>query len=399
MTNYASVRDIPLKDKVVLIRADMNVPLQGGKISDDSRIQASMPTIRYALEEGAAVILMTHLGRPKEGQYQKDLDVTPIAQRLSKLLKQEVLVVQDWQKMMPALRPGQVVLLQNVRFNIGEKENDAALGAAYASLADIFVNDAFGTAHRAEASTHAVAQQSEIAVAGLLLDNELKQLARALVNPKKPVLAIVGGSKVSTKLSILKKLGSFTDYLIVGGGIANTFLLAEGKNIGASLAEKNLVSEALAVKETLRQHNGEVLLPIDVVVAKEIRADAITEIKSVEEVGENDLILDIGPKTREKFSEVIQKVQTLIWNGPVGVFELPPFAGGTRALSEATAKSNAFSIAGGGDTLAAIKAFAVGDSIDYISTGGGAFLEYLQGIPLPAVQALIDTNNRQIAYK
>ncbi|PZO93904.1 MAG: phosphoglycerate kinase [Haemophilus parainfluenzae] len=394
MTNYASIRDIPLKDKVVLIRADMNVPLHEGKISDDSRIQASLPTVRYALKEGAAVILMTHLGRPKEGRYEKDLDGAPIAQRLSELLKQEVLVVQDWQSTSLSLPPGQVVLLQNVRFNPGEKENDSTLGAAYAALADIFVNDAFGTAHRSEASTHAVAQHAKIAVAGLLLDSELKQLARALDDPKKPVLAIVGGSKVSTKLSILKKLGSLTDYLIVGGGIANTFLLAEGKKIGASLAEKNLVSEALAVKEALHAQKGEVLLPVDVVVAKEIKADATIEIKSVKEVGENDLILDIGPKTREKFAKVIEKVKTLIWNGPVGMFELPPFAEGTRALSQAIAKSNAFTIAGGGDTLAAIKIFAVGGSIDYISTGGGAFLEYLQGHPLPAVQALIEARDR-----
>ena len=374
--------------KTVLIRADLNVPIKDGRISDDTRIRASLPSIRYCLDRGAAVIVMTHLGRPTEGEFHPEDDVTPVARQLGALLGKQVAVLKDWRDSPPKLHAGEIAMLQNVRINPGEKKNDPALGKAYAALADAFVNDAFGTAHRAQASTEAVAAAAPLALAGILLADELDALGKALRDPARPLVAIVAGSKVSTKLTVLENLADKVDQLIVGGGIANTFLLAQGKNIGKSLAEPDLVDEAKKIIAKMAAKGGAVPLPTDVVCAKEFAADAAAETKSIDDVADDDMILDIGPQSAAVLADIVKKAGTVVWNGPVGVFEFDQFAGGTKVLAKAIADSSAFSIAGGGDTLAAVAKYGIGEQVGYISTGGGAFLEFLEGKELPAVAAL-----------
>ena len=386
--NYSNLKDIDVAGKTVLIRVDMNVPLNDGVITDDTRIRASLPSIEYCLERGAGVVLMVHLGRPKEGILKPEDNVLPIAKRLSELLDQNIEIADNWRDVKPTPKAGQVVMLQNVRVNVGEKANDPELGQAYAALCDVFVFDAFGAAHRAQASTHAVAQFAPVACAGLLLSAELDALSQATEHPKPPVVAIVGGSKVSTKLTILESLSQKVDQLIVGGGIANTFLMAKGHNVGKSLAEADLVEEAKKIIASIEAKGGSVPLPTDVVVATSFSTDAEAVIKDISEVGDDDMILDIGPNSQKVLTDIIAGAGTVVWNGPVGVFEFDQFASGSKALAEAIANSDAFSIAGGGDTLAAIAKFGVTDQISYISTGGGAFLEFLEGKELPAVAVL-----------
>ncbi|WP_370469899.1 phosphoglycerate kinase [Snodgrassella alvi] len=385
---FKKLADQNVSGKTVVIRVDMNVPVKDGVIADDTRIRASLASIRFCLQQGAAVVVLTHLGRPKAGAPKPEDSVAPVAQRLGELLGQEVRVVEDWREHKPQLQAGEVVMLPNVRLNVGEKENDSALAAAYAALGDVYVNDAFGTAHRAEASTVAVAAVAGMACAGMLLTAELDALSQALQNPQTPVVAIVGGSKVSTKLTILESLADKVDHLIVGGGIANTFLLAQGLPVGQSLAESELVNSARQILDKIAAKGGDIPLPTDVVVAKRFAADAPAEIKNVADVAADDMILDIGPQSAQKLAQMLKSARTIVWNGPVGVFEFASFAHGTEVLAEAIAASDAFSIAGGGDTLAAIAQFGVKDDISYISTGGGAFLEFLEGKTLPAVAAL-----------
>ena len=385
---FLKLTDQNVQGKTVLIRADMNVPFKDGAISDDTRIRASLASIQYCLDNGAAVIVMSHLGRPTEGEFKPEDDVAPVAAHLGKLLGQDVRVLNDWREQKPALKAGDVAMLQNVRINKGEKKNDLELGKAYAALCDVFVNDAFGTAHRAQASTEAVAQAAPLACAGVLMAGELDALGKALKAPAHPMVAIVAGSKVSTKLTILESLADKVDQLIVGGGIANTFLLAEGKPIGKSLAEHDLVDEAKKIMAKMAAKGGVVPLPTDVVVASEFAADAKATVKSVDDVAADDMILDIGPQSAAALAGLLKAAGTIVWNGPVGVFEFDQFAGGTEALAKAIAQSKAFSIAGGGDTLAAIAKFGITDQISYISTGGGAFLEFLEGKELPAVAVL-----------
>lgn len=384
---FKKLTDQALAGKRVLIRVDMNVPVKNGVIGDDTRIRASLASIQHALYNGAAVILMTHLGRPTEGEPKPEDSLAPVAARLGELLNKPVPVVADWQAGL-SLNAGDVVMLENVRLNKGEKKNNEDLGRAYAALCDVFVNDAFGTAHRAEASTHAVAKFAPLACAGILLAAELDALGKALEAPARPLVAIVAGSKVSTKLTILEALADKVDQLIVGGGIANTFLLAEGKAIGKSLAEAELVGEAQKVIAKIKAHGGAVPLPRDVVVAPEFSENADDTLKPVSEVTKQDMILDIGPQSAQELADIVAKAGTVVWNGPVGVFEFDQFASGTQTLAKAIADSPAFSIAGGGDTLAAIAKFGVTDKISYISTGGGAFLEFLEGKTLPAIAAL-----------
>lgn len=386
--SFKKLTEQNVQNKTVLIRADLNVPLKNGVIGDDTRIRASLPSIQYCLDNGAAVLVMTHLGRPTEGQPTPDDDLAPVAEHLGKLLGKTVRVLNDWQSQKPVLQAGEVAMLQNVRLNVGEKKNNADLGKAYAALCDIFVNDAFGTAHRAEASTHAVAQAAPEACAGVLMAGELDALGKALKNPARPMVAIVAGSKVSTKLTILESLADKVDQLIVGGGIANTFLLAKGFPIGKSLAEHDLVDEANKIMAKIEAKGGSVPLPVDVVTAKEFAETATAEIKAIADVAADDMILDIGPQSAAQLADMLKAAGTVVWNGPVGVFEYNQFAGGTEALAKAIAESPAFSIAGGGDTLAAIAKFGVTEQIGYISTGGGAFLEFLEGKELPAVAAL-----------
>ena len=386
--NYSNLKDIDVAGKTVLIRVDMNVPLNDGVITDDTRIRASLPSIEYCLERGAGVVLMVHLGRPKEGILKPEDNVLPIAKRLSELLDQNIEIADNWRDVKPTPKAGQVVMLQNVRVNVGEKANDPELGKAYAALCDVFVFDAFGAAHRAQASTHAVAQFAPVACAGLLLSAELDALSLATEHPKPPVVAIVGGSKVSTKLTILESLSQKVDQLIVGGGIANTFLMAKGHNVGKSLAEADLVEEAKKIIASIEAKGGSVPLPTDVVVATSFSTDAEAIIKDISEVDDDDMILDIGPNSQKVLADIIAGAGTVVWNGPVGVFEFDQFASGSKALAVAIANSDAFSIAGGGDTLAAIAKFGVTDQISYISTGGGAFLEFLEGKELPAVAVL-----------
>lgn len=386
--SFLKLTDQNVSGKTVLIRADLNVPFKDGKIADDTRIRASLPSIEYCVNQGARILVMTHLGRPTEGEFHPEDDVTPVAQHLSSLLKKEVRVLNDWRESPPVLAAGEVALLQNVRINVGEKKNDLALGQAYAGLCDVFVNDAFGTAHRAQASTEAVAAAAPLSVAGILMAAELDALSKALKEPARPMVAIVAGSKVSTKLTILESLADKVDQLIVGGGIANTFLLAQGKNIGQSLAEPDLVDEAKKIMEKMAKKGGAVPLPVDVVCAKEFSANAKATAKSIDEVAADDMILDIGEQSAKALADVLKKAGTIVWNGPVGVFEFEAFSQGTKAVSLAVAESQGFSIAGGGDTLAAIAQFGITDEIGYISTGGGAFLEFLEGKKLPAVVAL-----------
>ncbi|WP_287881933.1 phosphoglycerate kinase [Aquitalea sp.] len=384
---FNKLTELDLAGKRVLIRVDMNVPVKNGVIGDDTRIRASLPSIEHSLNAGAGVILMTHLGRPTEGEPKPEDSLAPVVERLSALLGKPVRLVADWQAGLN-VAAGEVVMLENVRLNKGEKKNNAELGQAYASLCDVFVNDAFGTAHRAEASTHAVAQFAPTACAGILLAAELDALGKALLAPARPLVAIVAGSKVSTKLTILESLADKVDQLIVGGGIANTFLLAEGKNIGKSLAEADLVEEAKKVIAKIRARGGDVPLPSDVVCATEFAETAAATTKPVAEVGADDMILDIGPDSAAELAAIIAKAGTVVWNGPVGVFEFDQFGNGTKTLAQAIAQSPAFSIAGGGDTLAAIAKYGITDDISYISTGGGAFLEFLEGKTLPAVAIL-----------
>jgi phosphoglycerate kinase len=385
--------DLDLRGKRVLIRADLNVPMEQGKITSDARIRASLPTIRQALDKGAAkVMVMSHLGRPKEGVYEEQYSLAPVAKRLEELLGRPVKLVKDWLDGSWQQEPGEVVLLENVRFLPGEKADDPELGKKMAALCDVFVMDAFATAHRAEASTHAVAKFAPEVCAGLLLMKELNALRQALEHPKRPLLAIVGGAKVSTKLGVLETLAQKVDQLIVGGGIANTFLAAQGLKIGKSLYEPELVPQAKRILEQAKARGAEIPLPVDVVVAKELSPSAKAEVKAITQLAEDDLILDIGPKTAEHYAALIHSAGTIVWNGPVGVFEIDQFGAGTRKIAEAIAKSSAFSIAGGGDTLAAIEKYGVGEGIDYQSTAGGAFLEFLEGKKLPAVEILEQRN-------
>lgn len=386
---FKKLADQQVSGKTIVMRVDMNVPIADGIITDDTRIRASLDSIRFCLQQGAAVIVLTHLGRPKAGEPKPQDSVEPVAIHLGELLGLTIPVLENWRECKPQLQAGQVAMLPNVRLNIGEKQNDRDLARAYAALGDIYVNDAFGTAHRAEASTAAVAEFAPIACAGMLLTAELEALGEALQNPQRPLAAIVAGSKVSTKLTILDSLADQVDQLIVGGGIANTFLLAQGLPIGKSLAEADLVEDARRIMAKIKAKGGEVPLPTDVVVAKQFAADAPATIKKVADVAEDDMILDIGPESAQKLAQMMQTARTIVWNGPVGVFEFPAFAQGTQVLAQAIAASSAFSIAGGGDTLAAISQFGITDQISYISTGGGAFLEFLEGKTLPAVAALM----------
>ena len=379
--------DLDLSGKRVLIRQDLNVPIENGRITSEQRITASLPTLKRALEQGAAVMVTSHLGRPKEGVWSEADSLAPVAQRLSELLGREVPLVRDWVDGVE-VQPGQLVLLENCRMNVGEGKDDEALSKKYAALCDVFVMDAFGTAHRAQASTHGVIRFAPVAAGGPLLMAELDALAQALDAPAKPLLAIVAGSKVSTKLELLANLVGKVDQLIVGGGIANTFIAAAGYNVGKSLYEPDLLDTAKKIVADAKARGAEIPLPVDVVTAKQFMPDAVAEVKAVDAVAEDDLILDIGPQTAAQYAQLIEKAGTVVWNGPVGVFEFESFSKGTEALARAIASSKAFSIAGGGDTLAAVDKFDIAGDVSYISTGGGAFLEFLEGKTLPAVAAL-----------
>ncbi len=380
--------DLDLAGKRLLIRQDLNVPIAQGRVASDARIVASLPTIKRAIESGAQVMLISHLGRPAEGDPEDKYSLQPVASHLSSLLGQEVRLVTNYLESAPQMKNGEVVLLENCRFNKGEKKNEESLARQYAALCDIFVMDAFGTAHRAQASTYGVAQFSPIACAGPLLAGELEALANGLDNPKRPMAAIVGGSKVSTKLTVLEALSHIVDQLIPGGGIANTFIAAAGHNVGKSLYEIDLVPEAKRLMEQAKAKGKEIPVPTDVVVGKEFLESAEATVKRVEDVADDDMIFDIGPETAARFAEMMQQAGTIVWNGPVGVFEFDQFGEGTKILGNAIADSNAFSIAGGGDTLAAVDKYGIGERVSYISTGGGAFLEFLEGKKLPAVAIL-----------
>lgn len=382
--------NLDLNNKRVLIREDLNVPLKDGKVASDIRIKASLPTIKHAVDAGAKVMLMSHLGRPTEGEFDPAASMAPVAEHLEGLLGKPVKLVKDWLDGIE-LNAGEVVLCENVRFNKGEKKNDDQLSKKMATLCDIYVMDAFGTAHRAQASTHGVAKYAPVACAGPLLAAELDALGKALDNPARPMVAIVGGSKVSTKLTVLDSLSKIVDQLIVGGGIANTFVAAAGHNVGKSLYEADLVDEANKLSAAAQANGGDIPVPTDVVVATTSpfeQADAPATLKAVNEVADNESIFDVGPDTSAKFAEILKAAGTIVWNGPVGVFEYDQFGAGTKALAEAIAESSAFSIAGGGDTLAAVDKYGIKDKVSYISTGGGAFLEFLEGKKLPAVAIL-----------
>jgi phosphoglycerate kinase len=385
---FLRMTDLDLKAKRVFIRVDFNVPQdEAGNVTDDTRIRAALPGIRHALDAGAAVMLTSHLGRPKEGELKPEDSLSPVARRLSELLGREVPVRRNWVDGVE-VAPGAVVLLENCRTNVGEKKDSESLARKMAALCDIYVNDAFGTAHRAEATTHGIARFAKVACAGPLMAAELDALSRALGNPARPLLAIVAGSKVSTKLTILEALADKVDQLIVGGGIANTFMAAAGLPIGKSLAEPDLVEAARTVMTKMKARGAAVPLPEDVVVAKRFAADAEPSAKEAQAVAPDDLILDIGKRTAQRYAELIAAAGTVVWNGPVGVFEFDAFAAGTRTVARAIADSKAYSIAGGGDTVAAISKFGITDKVSYISTGGGAFLEFLEGKTLPAVAVL-----------
>ena len=373
--------DLSLENQRVLIREDLNVPVRDGVVTSDARLRAALPTIEQAHAQGAAVMLMSHLGRPEEGEPDASFSLAPVAACLSQLLGKQVTLIQDWESAAPD--PGEILLLENVRFNAGEKANDPALAKRYAALCDVFVMDAFGTAHRAQASTHGVAEFAPTACAGPLLAAELDALERALTSPAPPMLAIVGGSKVSTKLTVLESLAEKCDSLIVGGGIANTFLAAAGYPVGKSLCEHDMLDTARALMRATS-----IPLPVDVVVATAFDQDAEATVKLASEVSDEDMILDIGPQAAQAIAEQLMKAGTILWNGPVGVFEFEQFSGGTRTVAQAIAASDGFSLAGGGDTLAAIDQFGIADNVSYISTGGGAFLEYVEGKTLPAVAML-----------
>lgn len=379
--------DLDLAGKRVLIREDLNVPVKNGKVTSDARIQASLPTIEFALNAGAAVMLMSHIGRPTEGEYNPEYSLQPVAEHLAALLKKPVRLEKDWLDGIE-INAGEIVLCENVRFNVGEGKNNDDLGKKMAALCDIFVMDAFGTAHRAQASTHAIAKFAPISCAGPLLASELDALGRALETPEKPVIAIVGGSKVSTKLTVLESLSQKVDQLIVGGGIANTFIAAAGFSVGKSLVEMDLLDEAKRLITQAKAAGSDIPIPTDVVCAKEFSETAEATIKNVADIADDDMILDIGPETAAHYASILKSAKTIVWNGPVGVFEIEQFAHGTQTLAYAIAGSDAFSIAGGGDTLAAIDKYGINDQISYASTGGGAFLEFLEGKELPAVAIL-----------
>ncbi len=391
--NVLRMSDQDLAGKRVLIRQDLNVPVEGGKVTSDARIRASLPTIKLALDKGAKVFVTSHLGRPEEGVYAEEFSLAPVASRLSELLGKHVPLKKDWLGGVDTA-PGSAVLLENVRFNKGEKKDKEDLSRQMAGLFDVFVMDAFGTAHRAEASTHGVGKFAKVACAGPLLVGELEALERALAKPARPMIAIVAGSKVSTKLTVLESLLTKVDKLIVGGGIANTFLAATGINVGKSLQEAEMHDMARRLLEQAKARGAEIPLPTDVVVAKEFAATAHADVRSIHDVRPDEMILDIGPDTAERFAAMLQKAGTIVWNGPVGVFEFDQFGEGTKAIAQAIAQSPAFSLAGGGDTLAAIEKYGVEEGISYISTGGGAFLEFVEGKTLPAV-AMLESRAKQ----
>jgi phosphoglycerate kinase len=388
-----TMSDVKLEGRRVLIREDFNVPLADGRITEDTRIRAALPTIRRAVDAGAKVMLMSHLGRPKEGQRDPGLSLAPVAARLGELLGKPVRLIDKWTDGVGELENGNVVLFENVRFEPGEKKNDDDLARRIAGLCDVYVNDAFATAHRAEASTHGVAKYAPLVCAGPLLDAEINALRQIKEQPMRPLVAIVGGSKVSTKLEVLESLIGIVDQLIVGGGIANTFMKAAGLNIGKSLCEYDLLDTAVRLIEAAKERGAEVPIPVDVVCAGEVSASATATVRRVTDIGDDDMILDIGPKTARQYVEMLKDAQTIVWNGPLGVFEIDQFGEGTKAIAEGIAASDAYSVAGGGDTLAAIAKYGIGDRISYISTGGGAFLEYLEGKVLPAV-AILEERSR-----
>ena len=380
--------DLDLKGKRVLIREDLNVPVKDGKVTSDKRIRASLPSIEFAMKAGAKVMLMSHLGRPTEGEVSEENSLKPVADALSVLLGKQVPLVKDYLEKAPAMQNGDVVLFENVRFNKGEKKNSDELSKQYAALCDVYVMDAFGTAHRAQASTHGVGMHAPVACAGILLAAELDALGKALANPKRPLVAIVGGSKVSTKLTVLESLSKIVDQLIVGGGIANTFIAAAGHKVGKSLCEAELIDTAKKLMADAKKRGADIPVPTDVVVGKEFSETAEATLKKVNDVADDDMIFDVGPETSRAFAEILKRAGTIVWNGPVGVFEFDQFGEGTKAMSYAIADSPAFSIAGGGDTLAAVAKYKISDKVSYISTGGGAFLEFLEGKQLPAVAML-----------
>lgn len=383
-----TLSDIDLSGKRVLMRLDLNVPIKDGKITSDARIQAALPTIRKALDAGAAVLIMAHLGRPTEGEYDEAFTLKPVAEYLGKLIHQDVRLIKDYLEQQPEVTAGEVVLLENVRFNKGEKKDDEGLAKKYAALCDVFVSDGFGVVHRAQASTHGVAKFAPEACAGLLVEKEVSTLERLLHDPERPMVAVVGGAKVSSKLMVLKTLLEKVDVLIPGGGITNTLLAAQGHSVGASLYEPDLLDEAKAMLEQAQKNGVNLLLPTDVVVAKSFSEDSEYRTCSVEDVADDELILDVGEESAKRYANAVVEAKTIVWNGPVGVFEMAPFAAGTKALGEAIAASSGFSFAGGGDTIAAISKFNLEDKIDYVSTGGGSMLEYLEGKTLPGVAVL-----------
>jgi phosphoglycerate kinase len=386
--SFIKLTDLDLAGKRVLIRADLNVPVKDGKVTSDARITASMPTIEHCMKAGAKVQVMSHRGRPEEGKVDDENSMQPIAEDMSAKLGKEVRLIKDYLENPPEVADGECVLFENVRFNTGEKKDDEALAKKYAALCDVFVMDAFGTAHRAQASTHGVGVHAPVACAGLLLSDELDNLAMALAEPARPMVAIVGGSKVSTKLTVLEALSEKVDQLVVGGGIANTFLKAMGHNVGKSLCENDLVDTAKALIEKMKARGANIPIAVDVVVGKEFSEDAEATLKDASEVADDEMIFDIGPKSAQELADIIAKAGTVVWNGPVGVFEFDQFGEGTRTVSMAIANSDCFSLAGGGDTIAAIQKYDIYDKVSYISTAGGAFLEYLEGKTLPAVAML-----------
>lgn len=380
--------DLDLKDKRVFIRADLNVPIKDGKVTSDARITASMATIKYCLDRGAKVMVTSHLGRPEEGVWSEENSLKPVADNIAERLGKPVRLIKDWVNGGFEVVSGELVVLENCRINKGEKKNDDVTAQNYAKLCDIFVMDAFGTAHRAEASTHGIAKYAPVACAGILLTEELDALTKALLNPARPMVAIVGGSKVSTKLTVLESLSDKVDQLVVGGGIANTFLKAAGKNIGKSLCEDDLVPTAKMLMDKMKQRNAIIPIAVDVVVGKKFDANEPAVIKDAETVLDDDMIFDIGPRSAQELADIIMKAGTVVWNGPVGVFEFDQFGVGTHTIAKAIADTKAFTLAGGGDTIAAIQKYAIYDKVSYISTAGGAFLEFLEGKKLPAVEIL-----------
>jgi phosphoglycerate kinase len=386
--SFIKLTDLDLKGKRVLIRSDLNVPVKEGKVTSDARISASMPTFEHCIKAGARVMVMSHLGRPEEGVYSEENSLKPVADNMSDKLGKPVHLIKDYLDQAPQVAEGELVLLENVRFNKGEKKDNEELAKKYASLCDVYVMDAFGTAHRAQASTHGAGKFAPVACAGLLLAEELDALNKALANPARPMVAIVGGSKVSTKLTVLESLSEKVDQLVVGGGIANTFLKASGKNVGKSLCEADLVSTATALMEKMEARGASIPIAVDVVVGKKFDENEPAVLKDASDVADDDMIFDIGPKSAQQLADIISKAGTIVWNGPVGVFEFDQFGEGTRTVSMAIANAAGFSLAGGGDTIAAVQKYDIYDKVSYISTAGGAFLEYLEGKTLPAVAML-----------